>query len=207
MQRHGSRQPLADTERNSASSTSPLRLLGTAAAAAAAAVLLAACGQGGNESVSSGSGSNSASSGATIATRDIDGAGTVLVDSSGKTVYFADEESDGTIQCTDECLGFWFPVTVSDGATPSPGGDLTQKLGTIKRSDNGQTQVTYNGKPLYTFKLDQSPDDAMGNGFSDSFGSKKFTWHAIDTQGAAAKATANDQSNNGYDYDYGGGGY
>lgn len=202
MQRrsHGSRLPLADTERNDAvrARPRPLRMLSGGVAAAAAAVLLAACGQG-SDTVTTGSGGGSGSN-ATIATRDVQGAGTVLVDSKGMTVYFADQEAGGKVQCTEDCLGFWHPVTVSDGATPTADGDLPQKLGTVKRPDNGQTQVTYNGKLLYTFKLDQAAGDAQGNGAKDDFGGTSFVWHAIDTQGAAAKTGSGDNG-------YGGGGY
>jgi hypothetical protein len=39
---------------------------------------------------------------------------------------------------------------------------VTGTLGTIARSDNGATQVTYNGKPLYFFSHDTAPGDTNG---------------------------------------------
>jgi hypothetical protein len=45
-------------------------------------------------------------------------------------------------------------------------------------------QVTYNGKPLYTFRLDQAPGDAHGANFQDSFSGTTFTWRAVDASGA-----------------------
>jgi predicted lipoprotein with Yx(FWY)xxD motif len=39
-------------------------------------------------------------------------------------------------------------------------------LATIKRPD-GKTQVTYKGRPLYTFTQDTKPGDIKGNGFKD----------------------------------------
>ena len=39
---------------------------------------------------------------------------------------------------------------------------MTGKLGTITRADDGSTQVTYNGLPLYFFSGDAAPGDANG---------------------------------------------
>lgn len=143
-------------------------------AAMGTAGLLAACGSGG--------GTTSASSGSVLATRQLNGVGTVLVDQSGKTVYTPDQEAGGTIHCTGSCLGFWFPVTVASAASPLPGG-LGGKVGTVHRPD-GKTQVTFDGKPLYTFRLDNAPGQAQGNNFDDSFDGTSFTWRAVSTAGA-----------------------
>ena len=59
-------------------------------------------------------------------------------------------------------------------------------LATIHRQDDGRTQLTYNGRPLYTFKLDQSPGQARGSNFTDSFGGTSFTWQAVTASGAAS---------------------
>jgi predicted lipoprotein with Yx(FWY)xxD motif len=47
--------------------------------------------------------------------------------------------------------------------TPTGGPGVTGTLATITRSD-GTRQVTYNGKPLYTLKLDVSAGRASGDG-------------------------------------------
>ena len=150
-------------------------------ATASVAVILAACGSNG----SSGS-SNTASGGsaATVAAKQVDGVGTVLVDSSGRTLYTPDEEANGTILCTGACTAFWTPLAV-DG-TPTAASGVAQ-LGVIDRPD-GRKQVTADGKPLYTFTQD-SPGDVKGNNFSDDFGSQHFTWHAVLTNGTAASGT------------------
>ena len=44
--------------------------------------------------------------------------------------------------------------------------------------------MTYNGKLLYTFTLDQSGKVA-GDDFHDAFGGQKFTWHVVRPVGAA----------------------
>ncbi len=47
------------------------------------------------------------------------------------------------------------------------------KLGTIKRPDNGRRQVTFDGRPLYTFDEDAKAGDAKGQGIKDV-----GVWHA-----------------------------
>lgn len=140
----------------------------------------AACG-GSNDSTSGGGGGDQ------VATSTSAGLGPILVDADGMTLYFADEETAGSIKCTGECLGFWTPLTVSGSAAPQASGDLTQTLGTVAR-DDGKTQVTYNGHPLYTFKLDESAGQTQGNDFTDDFDGTTFTWHAITADGQPAAA-------------------
>jgi len=51
--------------------------------------------------------------------------------------------------------------------TPTGGTGVTGTLATITRSDIGSPgikQVTYNGKPLYTFQSDRSAGNASGDG-------------------------------------------
>jgi predicted lipoprotein with Yx(FWY)xxD motif len=177
--------------------------------ALASAGLLAACGGSGAGSGSSGGGSTSGSNGsgnATIMTRSASGLGTVLTDSSGKTLYSAEQEASGKISCTGACVGFWYPV-LSSSSKVSSKGSLPGKLATEKRPDSGKLQVTYNGIPLYTFKLDTAPGSTKGNDYSDSFGSTKFTWYAMTTKGSAKDTSssstapsASSSSGGGYGY-------
>src|SRR5215471_7617460 len=165
------------------------------ALAAAAAALIAACGgAGGIYGTGGGSAAGgttgmahhaAASHGTVISARTLPGVGTVLVDRSGKTLYSPQQEAHGTIMCTGGCLSFWFPVPAAAGATVHAPAGVTGALGTIHRP-GGLTQLTYNGKPLYTFRLDQVPGQAHGNNFTDHFGAASFTWHAVTTSGAPA---------------------
>jgi predicted lipoprotein with Yx(FWY)xxD motif len=86
--------------------------------------------------------------------------------------------------CTGSCLSFWLPVTATT-ASLDPAG-LPGKLGTIRRPDDGKSQVTYNGRPLYTFRLDTAAGQAHGNNFSDSFSGTSFTWEAVTASGHAS---------------------
>jgi predicted lipoprotein with Yx(FWY)xxD motif len=156
-------------------------------AGVAAATALVACGGGGSPGgAGSTGGSHPAGNTAVVTTRQLAGLGTVLVSPSGKTIYSPEQEAHGQIRCTGSCLSFWFPVTVtSETGLHAPSG-LTGVLGTIHRQDDGRTQLTYNGRPLYTFKLDQSPGQARGSNFTDSFGGTSFTWQSVTASRAAS---------------------
>lgn len=158
------------------------------------ATVTAGCGTG---SGATGNGGESGSPGAQISTSTSAGLGPVLVDSTGKTLYFADGESAGTIRCTGECVGFWTPLSVTGNARPKASTGLTATVATVQRSD-GKTQVTYNGHPLYTFRLDTSRGQAKGNNFTDRFSGTAFTWHAVTSAGTAAATTSPSDTSGGY---------
>jgi predicted lipoprotein with Yx(FWY)xxD motif len=160
---------------------------------ASAAVLIAACGSSPGYTASSGGGGNSGSSGkapaanATVSARQLSGVGSALVTSSGMTTYTpkTPAEVNGNIKCTGSCLSFWFPVTASS-ANPAAS-RLPGRLGTIHRPD-GKTQLTYNGRALYTFRLDTAAGQAHGNNFHDSFNRTNFTWQVVTARGKPAGA-------------------
>ena len=167
-------------------------------AAVAATGLLVACGSAGT---GGGSGAGmaqgaAASRGTVISVRQLPGVGTVLVDRAGKTLYSPQQEASGKIVCTGGCLSFWFPVHVAAGAALRAPSGVTGALGRIHRP-GGMTQLTYNGKPLYTFRLDQAPGQAQGNNFTDQFGGTTFTWHALTTRGTPARTGSQQQGNSG----------
>jgi predicted lipoprotein with Yx(FWY)xxD motif len=126
------------------------------------------------------------SSGATVSVKKIAGTGSVLVDSKGRPLYRSEQERNGMVLCTDACLSFWQPLTVK--GTPT-GHSLSGKLATVKRPDGGR-QVTYNGKLLYSFKLDK-PGKVSGDGFKDAFGGQTFRWHVVRPVGASSSGSTN----------------
>lgn len=94
----------------------------------------------------------------------------VLAAANGHTLYSLSVEKKGKFVCTQSsgCLTLWKPLLVpSGGSVVGP-----VKLGSIKRPE-GTRQVTYRGRPLYTFVEDKSPGKANGEGFKDV-----GTWHA-----------------------------
>jgi predicted lipoprotein with Yx(FWY)xxD motif len=89
--------------------------------------------------------------------------GDYLSGPDGKTVYVFLNDSPGTTTCFDSCLQTWPPLTVDAGATPTAGDGVTGALGTIQR-DDGSTQVTLEGWPLYYFAGDGAAGDTNGQG-------------------------------------------
>ena len=144
------------------------RTAGAPALLALAALVLSGCGGGygggtgssGSSPASTATGSSSSSAaGATLKTADSD-LGTVVVDSTGMTVYVVDKDQPGSgkSSCSGDCLTKW-PAVVADGQPRADGVD--GDLGTITR-DDGTKQVTLNGSPLYLFVGDSSPGDVTG---------------------------------------------
>lgn len=152
-----------------------------------AAVTIAACGgTGSTGTASTSAASATTSTSTTVAVRQLPGVGSVLVDHTGKALYANNLESAGKILCNDPaCNAFWTPLTLGGGLPTASAG--AGKLGVIKRPD-GSTQVTANGKPLYTFSED-APGKANGNGFQDQFGGHNFTWNVVLAGGSLASGT------------------
>jgi predicted lipoprotein with Yx(FWY)xxD motif len=125
-----------------------------------------------------GSSSKPASSGgaaATIGVTNVGGeAGTVLVDSKGFTLYYFKKDKGGKSACYGGCAAVWPPLT-TEGAPKGMGGAQAAKLGTTKRND-GTTQVTYAGWPLYTYVTDKKPGEDNGTDVK-SFGASWYPLH------------------------------
>jgi predicted lipoprotein with Yx(FWY)xxD motif len=174
-----------------------MRRLLTSGAALGATLLLAACGGGGGD----GSSDSATTAGATttVAVRQVDGIGRVLVDASGKALYSSDVEADGKVRCTGACTSFWKPLTLDSGTPTAPA--AAGALDVIERPD-GTHQVTADGKPLYTFSED-APDKVEGNGFTDDFDGRHFTWNAVLAGGTAAGTSGGaSKPSPGNDYGY-----
>jgi predicted lipoprotein with Yx(FWY)xxD motif len=106
-----------------------------------------------------------AAGGPVVMTATVGTQGTLVVASSnGMTVYTftKDVANSGTSACTGACLTKWPALTVPAGSTPAGASDVTGKLGTITRADDGSAQVTYNGLPLYFYSGDTAPGDSKG---------------------------------------------
>jgi predicted lipoprotein with Yx(FWY)xxD motif len=151
------------------------------------AIGLAACGGSSDSSTTSaatgGSTTASAAGGSTVSTMSVSGVGTALVDSKGNVLYTNDQDTASKIACTGPCASIWVPVAApSSGKPTSDDSSVQAKLGVVKAPD-GTSQVTFGGKPLYTF-VEDTPGQSTGNGFMDSFNGTSFTWTAA-TSGKA----------------------
>jgi predicted lipoprotein with Yx(FWY)xxD motif len=103
----------------------------------------------------------------------------VLANLSGRTLYSLSVEKHGKFICTGGCLSIWHPLVVAKGVRPT--GPVT--LGTVKRPD-GKTQVTYRGRPLYSFADDTKAGQANGEGIKDV-----GTWHAAKPPASSSQPT------------------
>ncbi len=88
-----------------------------------------------------------------------------LVDGAGRTLYLftVDPQGGDTSACSGDCAATWPPLTGDVAAGDGVDGGL---LGSVTR-DDGSTQVTYNGWPLYYFAADAAPGDTNGQGVGD----------------------------------------
>src|ERR1700709_536868 len=96
---------------------------------------------------------------------------TVLTTTKGRTLYSLSAETGGRFICAGACLSTWRPLVVPVGDRPT--GPV--KLGRIERPE-GRTQVTFKGRPLYSFYGDAKAGDVNGEGIKDV-----GTWHAAVT--------------------------
>lgn len=113
-----------------------------------------------------------------------------LVDGEGLTLYLFDNDEPGVSNCTGDCLASWPPLTVDDEPNWGDGvdGDLVR---TIEREDDGSTQVTYDGLPLYFWAADAAPGDVNGQGVND-------VWWVVAPDGRAITEMApSDQQDDG----------
>jgi predicted lipoprotein with Yx(FWY)xxD motif len=90
--------------------------------------------------------------------------GPALVDHKKMTLYTYDKDAQGKSNCNGQCAANWPPLAAGSDAK------ATGKWSVITR-DDGSKQWAYDGKPLYTFKKDNKPGDAVGDGVGGG------TWH------------------------------
>jgi predicted lipoprotein with Yx(FWY)xxD motif len=125
--------------------------------------------------------------------------GTVLVNSSGHTLYWFAIDTPSKSNCTGSCLTYWPPVIGKVSA--ASGVSLPGTFGTIKGSD-GKVQATYMGHPLYTYVGDSAAGQVNGNGKNISGG----LWWAMTPTGAkpsaAPKPSPSKSSSGGGGYGY-----
>ena len=108
--------------------------------------------------------------------------GQILADAKGMTLYTDTGDTATKSACTGGCLQVWPPLLLPAGRTAPVAGPGLTGLGTFMGPDG--VQVTYHGKPLYTFASDTRPGEVTGQGVVDSAG----TWH-VATVGSASSST------------------
>lgn len=115
---------------------------------------------------------------ATVSVSDVGSYGSALVDAEGRTLYLFtnDTQNGGSSACTGNCLTNWPPLLTTGDPVAGEGVDPSL-LGTITR-DDGTTQVTYNGWPLYYYAQDTAAGDANGQGVGS-------VWYLVSPAGEA----------------------
>jgi predicted lipoprotein with Yx(FWY)xxD motif len=129
---------------------------------AALSLVMSACASKSASGTGSGGGSAGTGGSGSIATANISGIGTVLVNGQGFTLYYLMTDQHSTPTCTGSCASTWPPQMVS-GSVPPAGSGVTGTLGTVA-SPIGGKQLTYMGWPLYTYSGDSAPGQANGQG-------------------------------------------
>ncbi|UOF00598.1 COG4315 family predicted lipoprotein [Bdellovibrio reynosensis] len=92
----------------------------------------------------------------------------LVADAYRRTLYVFDADLNQTVPaCNGDCAEVWPPYLLTDQDAAS----LSGPLGKIIRM-NGRQQLTYEGRPVYTYAYDRSVGDDLGNAVGG-------VWHSI----------------------------
>jgi predicted lipoprotein with Yx(FWY)xxD motif len=93
--------------------------------------------------------------------------GNYLADANGMTLYWKKHDTPGKSTCSGPCIEKWPAVNLSS-TTMMPPKIRQSDFKTITRED-GKTQSTFRGYPLYYFVMDKMPGDTNGQGVNNEF--------------------------------------
>ncbi|MFD5814840.1 hypothetical protein [Streptomyces sp. NPDC127038] len=184
--------------------------------AAVLALTLAGCGggSGGSSSKSSGSSTPQSSSSAQnagtgsatsmLTTANVAKLGTVVTDGKGFVLYRFDADSANPtkVSCYSTCAALWPAATTTTNGSVTTKGIDKSLVSTVKRND-GSTQITLAGWPLYRYAKDDSPKEPYGQGVDGTWwavtpSGAKITTPTASTSSAPSPATTGTGSNGGY---------
>lgn len=101
-----------------------------------------------------------------VGTPNVDSAptslGDVVVDADGLTLYILTSDTASQSTCGGGCASTWPPL-LANGEVVAGASLDSSLIGTIAR-DDGTTQVSYAGHPLYHYSGDHAPGDVKGQG-------------------------------------------
>jgi predicted lipoprotein with Yx(FWY)xxD motif len=148
----------------------PISFLASAAVIALVAVVVTGCGGGSAATAARPKTSSGAWATVGVANSSL---GSILVDSTGRTLYLFKADVGMTSACTGACTNAWPPLLAA--GTPTAGTGVTvSKLATITRP-SGSHQVTDNGHPVYVYVGDRKPGNTTGQAVT-AFGA---AWYAL----------------------------
>ena len=134
-------------------------------------------GGGGDDDEMAGDGGAGGTPGTTIEVADSD-YGPILFDSRDQAIYLFDKEEGERSECYGACADAWPPV-LTEGEPQAAGETDAKLLGTIER-DDGTTQVTYAGHPLY-FYAHEGPGQVLCHNVEEFGG----LWLVVTPEGSA----------------------
>lgn len=89
---------------------------------------------------------------------------TILVTTTGMTLYYFTNDKGGNVSCTGSCANNWPAYTLPAGVSkPTGPSSFPGPFGTVA-NPGGVQQITYDGWPLYTFAKDTAAGQANGQG-------------------------------------------
>jgi predicted lipoprotein with Yx(FWY)xxD motif len=157
------------------------KALASAALLAALTVAAAACGGDNNES----SGTAATAGPTTTAAQRASGTtvavassklGDILVDGDGRTLYAFTKDKGDQSACSGGCAANWPALT----GTATAGTGVQASMLSTSMQANGDSQVTYGGRPLYHFAGDAKSGDTNGQGVGN-------LWFALTAAGELVK--------------------
>jgi predicted lipoprotein with Yx(FWY)xxD motif len=160
------------------------KVLSSAALVAALTLVAAACGGGGEEpsgTVATAAPTTTAAQqegGTTVAVAS-SGLGDILVDAEGRTLYAFTKDKGDQSACSGQCAANWPALT----GTATAGTGVQASLLSTAMQANGDSQVTYSGRPLYYFAGDAKPGDTNGQGVGN-------VWFALTGDGELVQKKA-----------------
>ena len=93
----------------------------------------------------------------------------LLADTRGNTLYVFDmDQSSNTSKCNAACAEIWPPYLLTEAEVAS----LQAPLGSVVR-DNKKVQLTFAGRPVYTYAFDRGSAADAGDGVGG-------VWHYIE---------------------------
>jgi predicted lipoprotein with Yx(FWY)xxD motif len=99
---------------------------------------------------------------ATIFVRESGTLGRYFSTPAGLTLYVSDGDTTANQStCTGDCAIAWIPFSATEPLSLPPG--ITGELALFDRED-GSTQLSYNGMPLYTYNADSGSGSTLGDG-------------------------------------------
>lgn len=107
--------------------------------------------------------------------------GPMLFNGERQAIYLFDREESDAAECYGDCAAAWPPV-LTEGDPRAADGVDPKLLGTTER-DDGSTQVTYNGHPLYYY-AHEGPGQVLCHNVAEFGG----LWLVVQASGDAAPA-------------------